>query len=59
VDLSKLEMAALWRYWRHFNLVNTLNYPRCYFVAEKSLLFTYFLRWICRWTPSQTHQKSS
>jgi hypothetical protein len=22
VDLSKLEMAALWRYWRHFNLVS-------------------------------------
>jgi hypothetical protein len=23
VDLSKLEMSALWRYWRHFNLVIT------------------------------------
>uniref|UniRef100_A0A2P2L9R5 Uncharacterized protein MANES_18G029700 n=1 Tax=Rhizophora mucronata TaxID=61149 RepID=A0A2P2L9R5_RHIMU len=25
VDLSKLEMAALWRYWRHFNLVSLLT----------------------------------
>lgn len=24
VDLSKLEMAALWRYWRHFNLVGLI-----------------------------------
>lgn len=23
VDLSKLETTALWRYWRHFNLVST------------------------------------
>ncbi|XP_047327549.1 uncharacterized protein LOC124931195 isoform X2 [Impatiens glandulifera] len=22
IDLSRLEKAALWRYWRHFNLVN-------------------------------------
>ena len=27
VDLSKLEMAALWRYWRHFNLVNLWTFP--------------------------------
>jgi hypothetical protein len=25
VDLSKLEMAALWRYWGHFNLVSFSN----------------------------------
>ena len=25
MDLSKLEMAALWRYWRHFNLVNSFE----------------------------------
>ncbi|GAB4852048.1 hypothetical protein Ancab_016241 [Ancistrocladus abbreviatus] len=27
VDLSKLEMAALWRYWRHFNLVKAIPNP--------------------------------
>ncbi|GMY28473.1 Histone deacetylase complex subunit like [Fagus crenata] len=27
VDLSKLEMAALWRYWRHFNLVDAFPNP--------------------------------
>ncbi|KAK4274758.1 hypothetical protein QN277_017940 [Acacia crassicarpa] len=27
VDLSKLEMAALWRYWRHFNLVDSVPNP--------------------------------
>ncbi|GFQ04226.1 hypothetical protein PHJA_002566500 [Phtheirospermum japonicum] len=27
VDLSKLEMAALWRYLRHFNLVDVINNP--------------------------------
>ncbi|WCJ35291.1 hypothetical protein M5689_016555 [Euphorbia peplus] len=27
VDLSKLEMAALWRYWRHFNLVDAMPNP--------------------------------
>lgn len=27
VDLSKLEMAALWRYWRHFNLVEAIPNP--------------------------------
>ncbi|XP_057975403.1 uncharacterized protein LOC131162823 [Malania oleifera] len=27
VDLSKLEMAALWRYWRHFNLVEAFPDP--------------------------------
>ncbi|KAG8494204.1 hypothetical protein CXB51_011506 [Gossypium anomalum] len=27
VDLSKLEIAALWRYWRHFNLVDTIPNP--------------------------------
>ncbi|KAI5403012.1 hypothetical protein KIW84_050565, partial [Lathyrus oleraceus] len=27
VDLSKLEMAALWRYWRHFNLVDVVPNP--------------------------------
>ncbi|KAE8674824.1 hypothetical protein F3Y22_tig00111715pilonHSYRG00126 [Hibiscus syriacus] len=27
VDLSKLEMAALWRYWRHFNLVDSIPNP--------------------------------
>ncbi|CAL0322414.1 unnamed protein product [Lupinus luteus] len=27
VDLSKLEMAALWRYWRHFNLVDAVPNP--------------------------------
>ncbi|OAY50796.1 uncharacterized protein LOC110614745 [Manihot esculenta] len=27
VDLSKLEMAALWRYWRHFNLVDAIPNP--------------------------------
>jgi hypothetical protein len=33
VDLSKLELTALWRYWRHFNLVSTALIPRlraCY-----------------------------
>lgn len=33
VDLSKLEMAALWRYWRHFNLV------RSYIVLDWMILF--------------------
>ncbi|XP_010543086.1 PREDICTED: uncharacterized protein LOC104816111 [Tarenaya hassleriana] len=27
VDLGKLEMAALWRYWRHFNLVDKFPNP--------------------------------
>ncbi|CAI9116674.1 OLC1v1017883C2 [Oldenlandia corymbosa var. corymbosa] len=27
IDLSKLEMAALWRYWRHFNLVDAIPNP--------------------------------
>ncbi|XP_077224425.1 uncharacterized protein LOC143857809 isoform X2 [Tasmannia lanceolata] len=27
VDLSKLETTALWRYWRHFNLVTTSPNP--------------------------------
>ncbi|KAJ8532424.1 hypothetical protein K7X08_012347 [Anisodus acutangulus] len=27
VDLSKLEMAALWRYWRHFNLMDAIPNP--------------------------------
>ncbi|KAK9029676.1 hypothetical protein V6N11_026783 [Hibiscus sabdariffa] len=27
VDLNKLEMAALWRYWRHFNLVDAIPNP--------------------------------
>lgn len=27
VDLSKLEMAALWRYWRHFNLREAIPNP--------------------------------
>ncbi|KAE8713414.1 hypothetical protein F3Y22_tig00110210pilonHSYRG00083 [Hibiscus syriacus] len=27
VDLSKLETAALWRYWRHFNLVEAIPNP--------------------------------
>ncbi|KAK8572544.1 hypothetical protein V6N12_028597 [Hibiscus sabdariffa] len=27
VDLSKLEIAALWRYWRHFNLVDAIPNP--------------------------------
>ncbi|KAK8585082.1 hypothetical protein V6N13_139021 [Hibiscus sabdariffa] len=27
VDLSKLEVAALWRYWRHFNLVEAIPNP--------------------------------
>ncbi|GMI82502.1 SAP30 FUNCTION-RELATED 2 [Hibiscus trionum] len=27
VDLSKLELAALWRYWRHFNLVDAIPNP--------------------------------
>ncbi|XP_022997311.1 uncharacterized protein LOC111492260 isoform X1 [Cucurbita maxima] len=27
VDLSKLEMAALWRYWQHFNLVDAIPNP--------------------------------
>ncbi|XP_030545459.2 uncharacterized protein LOC115751649 [Rhodamnia argentea] len=27
VDLRKLEMAALWRYWRHFNLVDAVPNP--------------------------------
>ncbi|KAJ7958065.1 Histone deacetylase complex subunit SAP30/SAP30-like protein [Quillaja saponaria] len=27
IDLSKLEMAALWRYWRHFNLMDTVPNP--------------------------------
>ncbi|KAL0325704.1 UNVERIFIED_CONTAM: hypothetical protein Sradi_5139700, partial [Sesamum radiatum] len=27
VDLSKLEMAALWRYLRHFNLVDAIHNP--------------------------------
>ncbi|XP_043714296.1 uncharacterized protein LOC122662659 isoform X2 [Telopea speciosissima] len=27
VDLSKLEMAALWRYWKHFNLVDAIPNP--------------------------------
>ncbi|CAN0922098.1 hypothetical protein LINGRAHAP2_LOCUS32920 [Linum grandiflorum] len=27
VDLSKLEMAALWRYWRHFNLMDAFPNP--------------------------------
>ncbi|KAL3640807.1 hypothetical protein CASFOL_015775 [Castilleja foliolosa] len=27
VDLSKLEMAALWRYLQHFNLVDVINNP--------------------------------
>ncbi|CAJ1973329.1 unnamed protein product [Sphenostylis stenocarpa] len=27
VDLSKLEMTALWRYWRHFNLVDAVPNP--------------------------------
>ncbi|CAJ2675545.1 unnamed protein product [Trifolium pratense] len=27
VDLSKLEMSALWRYWRHFNLVDAVPNP--------------------------------
>ncbi|URE38055.1 hypothetical protein MUK42_13047 [Musa troglodytarum] len=27
VDLSKLETTALWRYWRHFNLVNASPNP--------------------------------
>lgn len=27
VDLSKLEVAALWRYWRHFNLVDAIPNP--------------------------------
>ncbi|XP_028120107.1 uncharacterized protein LOC114317553 isoform X1 [Camellia sinensis] len=27
VDLSKLEMTALWRYWRHFNLVDAIPNP--------------------------------
>ncbi|KAL3639234.1 hypothetical protein CASFOL_017141 [Castilleja foliolosa] len=27
IDLSKLEMAALWRYLRHFNLVDVINNP--------------------------------
>lgn len=27
IDLSKLEMTALWRYWRHFNLVDAISNP--------------------------------
>ncbi|CAN1126844.1 hypothetical protein LINPERHAP2_LOCUS3669 [Linum perenne] len=27
VDLSKLEMEALWRYWRHFNLMDAFPNP--------------------------------
>ncbi|XP_059290686.1 uncharacterized protein LOC132044215 isoform X3 [Lycium ferocissimum] len=27
VDLSKLEMAALWRYWQHFNLMDAIPNP--------------------------------
>lgn len=27
IDLGKLEMAALWRYWRHFNLVDAIPNP--------------------------------
>ncbi|XP_042495643.1 uncharacterized protein LOC122074752 isoform X2 [Macadamia integrifolia] len=27
IDLSKLEMAALWRYWKHFNLVDAIPNP--------------------------------
>ncbi|KAM7277706.1 hypothetical protein ACFE04_004840 [Oxalis oulophora] len=27
VDLSKLEMAALWRYWQHFNLGDSIPNP--------------------------------
>ncbi|MCL7026426.1 hypothetical protein MKW94_016784, partial [Papaver nudicaule] len=27
VDLSKLEMKALWRYWRHFNLMDVISNP--------------------------------
>ncbi|RDX67739.1 hypothetical protein CR513_53344, partial [Mucuna pruriens] len=27
VDLGKLEMGALWRYWRHFNLVDAVPNP--------------------------------
>ncbi|XP_022768886.1 uncharacterized protein LOC111312675 [Durio zibethinus] len=27
IDLSKLEMAALWRYWRHFNHVDAIRNP--------------------------------
>ncbi|KAF8405166.1 hypothetical protein HHK36_010065 [Tetracentron sinense] len=27
VDLSKLEMTALWRYWRHFNLEDAIPNP--------------------------------
>ncbi|XP_039071487.1 uncharacterized protein LOC120218623 isoform X2 [Hibiscus syriacus] len=27
VDLSKLEISALWRYWRHFNLVDAIPNP--------------------------------
>lgn len=27
IDLSKLEMTALWRYWRHFKLVDAISNP--------------------------------
>ncbi|XP_017246908.1 uncharacterized protein LOC108218471 isoform X1 [Daucus carota subsp. sativus] len=27
IDLSKLEVTALWRYWRHFNLVDAISNP--------------------------------
>ncbi|XP_074370002.1 uncharacterized protein LOC141711456 isoform X2 [Apium graveolens] len=27
IDLSKLEVTALWRYWRHFNLADAISNP--------------------------------
>ncbi|CAL2233385.1 unnamed protein product [Prunus armeniaca] len=56
IDLGKLEMAALWRYWRHFNLVSTYTSqdqmiaPYLHFIYLCTVNFS-------RWMPFPTHRK--
>ncbi|KAB5526793.1 hypothetical protein DKX38_020640 [Salix brachista] len=62
VDLSKLEMAALWRYWRHFNLVDAIPNPskeqlvdvvQRHFMSQASIFDRHFAH-TCDVTAGQT-----
>lgn len=59
VDLGKLEMAALRRYWRHFNLVSYFEERMLVVLLSLVGHFLCLTFWIFRWMPSPTHQKSN
>ena len=48
VDLTKLDMAALLRYWRHFNLVSSKETILCYWLLWKRVFC--FLQQVIHWS---------